>query len=284
MLLPASRFTIDQLTAAYNQTRVDYLVPMPMNAARLSEYVDLYDVDLDHSYVAVDGDDILGLGMLGVRRGRAWVTRLGVLPTNRRAGVGEAISRRLLASAAELHLPRVMLEVIEHNVPAHTLFLKLGFREVGKLAVLRRPPGPPAAPPRGMAQWLERDAALNHLCELNARHAWTNQCESFTNTPDVRGVVVNLPDGSSGWLIFRRQKFMLSHFILGTAGGDPAVVGQTLLGHLHQQFPDLDAHVENIYALDPHLPEFFKAGYVESFWRIEMWRDDPPPSHIPAAA
>lgn len=31
-LIPTSQFTIEQLTAIYNQTRVDYLVPMPMNA------------------------------------------------------------------------------------------------------------------------------------------------------------------------------------------------------------------------------------------------------------
>ena len=66
-LVPASSFSIDQLVAAYNQTRVDYLVPMPMNAARLAEYIHIYDVDLDHSQVAVEGDQILGLAMLGVR-------------------------------------------------------------------------------------------------------------------------------------------------------------------------------------------------------------------------
>jgi hypothetical protein len=35
-LIPASRFNYDELTAIYNQTRVDYMIPMPMNAARLA--------------------------------------------------------------------------------------------------------------------------------------------------------------------------------------------------------------------------------------------------------
>jgi hypothetical protein len=47
-LIPASQFTLDELTGIYNQTRVDYMVPMPMNAARLAEYISVYDVDLDH--------------------------------------------------------------------------------------------------------------------------------------------------------------------------------------------------------------------------------------------
>ena len=51
-LIPASQFTIEQLAAIYNQTRVDYMVPMPMNAARLAEYIATYDVKLEHSLVA----------------------------------------------------------------------------------------------------------------------------------------------------------------------------------------------------------------------------------------
>ena len=43
-LIPVSRFTYEQLAAIYNQTRVDYMVPMPMNAARLAEYITTYDV------------------------------------------------------------------------------------------------------------------------------------------------------------------------------------------------------------------------------------------------
>ncbi len=33
-LVPASAYTVEALTEAYNQTRVDYIVPMPMNPAR----------------------------------------------------------------------------------------------------------------------------------------------------------------------------------------------------------------------------------------------------------
>src|ERR1051326_8900364 len=89
-LIPASHFTIEQLTAIYNQTRVDYLVPMPMNAARLLEYIQTYDIDLEHSLVALQHDQLLGVAMLGVRNDRAWITRLGVIPTTRRTGVGRS--------------------------------------------------------------------------------------------------------------------------------------------------------------------------------------------------
>jgi hypothetical protein len=67
IILPASEFSLDDLTAAYNQTRTDYLIPMPMNPARMQEYIALYDIDLSESCVALTGQSIVGLGMLGLR-------------------------------------------------------------------------------------------------------------------------------------------------------------------------------------------------------------------------
>jgi hypothetical protein len=53
------------------------------------------------------------------------------------------------------------------------------------------------------------------------------------------------------------------------------------LSHLHHQYPRLDTYIENIQVNDPHLPGFYKMGYVESFRRIEMWRGTPPESIHP---
>ena len=77
-LISAAKFTIQELTDLYNQTRVDYLVPMPMSAERLAEYIRDFDVDLARSCVArAAHGQVLGLGMLGVRDDKAWITRLG---------------------------------------------------------------------------------------------------------------------------------------------------------------------------------------------------------------
>jgi ribosomal protein S18 acetylase RimI-like enzyme len=271
-LVPASSFSIDQLVAAYNQTRVDYLVPMPMNAARLAEYIHIYDVDLDCSQVAVDGDQILGLAMLGVRPGRTWITRLGVLPVKRRRGVGEALMRALLDATDQLRINCTSLEVIKHNLPAHTLFLKLGFGETRELLILRRPPGPPAEIPAAEVDWLDRAEALALLAARSAPSAWTIETRSFGNIENVVGLSLRLPDGSTGWLICERQKFVLSHFVVLTAQGDSVAVGRALLAHLYQRYADLDTHAENIPVDDPHLAAFFETRFVESFRRIEMYR------------
>ncbi len=278
-LIPASQFTLDELTGIYNQTRVDYMVPMPMNAARLAEYISVYDVDLEHSLVAMQGDELRGVAMLGVREGRAWITRLGVIPTTRRSGVGEALMAGLLEQAEKLNIQFDMLEVIKNNKPAHTLFLKLGFYEIGELLVLRRSPViPPTDPVVADAQRLDRHEALTLVGRDRGTQPWTNQSESLFNAREVSGLHLTLADGSRGWLVYQRQKFTLTRFIYKTEVGDPVKLAYAFLSHLHHQYPRLDTHIENIQINDPHLPAFYQMGYVESFRRIEMWRGTPPRS------
>ena len=269
-LLPASQFTVEELTNAYNQTRVDYMVPMPMNPARLASYIKTYDVDMDYSWVALTDEGMLGLAMLGVRPGRTWVTRLGVLPVRRRHGTGEALVRALLEGTRELGRPLSILEVIKGNVPAHTLFRKVGFRETRELLVLRRPPGASKAEPAGRANWLEREEGLDLLCAHPVRPAWTNELETFINAGDLQGLSVNLGNAGRGWMTFRKQKFLLSHFVLRTESGDPRRVGAALLAHLYHQFPLIDTYIENVPVDDPHAEMLEAAGFMEVFRRVEM--------------
>jgi ribosomal protein S18 acetylase RimI-like enzyme len=272
-LVPASEFSIETLTYAYNQTRVDYLVPMPLNADRLREYVSIYDIDMERSVVAMDGEQILGINMIGVRKGRSWVTRLGVLPVKRRRGAGEGMTRYLLDMSNRVGHKRAILEVIKDNVPAHCLFRKLGFYEIRELLIMRRPPNGDYETPEGNIEWLDASPAIDLLGEYPIPLAWTNQPETYINAGDAQGLRCELPGGHRGWMIFRKQKFYLTHFMLQTEAGDPLQVARVLLANLHNKYPILDTHIENIAEDDPHLPAFQEFGYLEAFRRIEMYRD-----------
>lgn len=272
-LVPASDFSIQTLTDAYNQTRVDYMVPMPLNADRLREYIHIYDVDMERSVVAMSGEQILGINMLGVRAGYSWVTRLGVLPVKRRRGAGEGMTRYLLEMSHQLGHPRAILEVIKDNVPAHTLFKKLGFYETREFLIMRRPPNGDYDTPEGQSEWLGANPAIDLLGDYPEPLAWTNQPETFIHAGDAEAIRCELPAGHRGWLIYRKQKFYLTHFVLHTEAGDPIKVAQVLLANLHNKYPILDTHVENITHDDPHLPVFQDFGYLEAFRRIEMYRD-----------
>jgi ribosomal protein S18 acetylase RimI-like enzyme len=273
-LVPASQFTFEQLTDAYNQTRVDYIVPMPMNAARLRGYVHNYDVDMDASAVAVAGDQILGIVMLGVRPKHTWITRLGVLPVKRRCGAGQLLMEHLIEQSRRLKVDYVILEVIKGNTPAYRLFQKLDFRDVRELLVLRRPPGPPTMSIDPYTVWtLNYNQAVALLHERQSTPSWLDEIPSLENAGNLGALRVELETGDRGWLVYQNTVFQLGRLVLQTEVGDPHRVGLALIHALHTRYPAQDTHTENLPTDDPHWPALQMAGYLESFSRIEMRLD-----------
>jgi ribosomal protein S18 acetylase RimI-like enzyme len=276
-LQPASRYTWKELTDAYNQTRIDYIVPMPMNVERLREYVHDYDVNLDASVVAAEDDQIIGLAMLGVRPRHTWATRLGVLPITRQRGLGQSLMEYLLHQSCCLGADHVVLEAIRGNEPAYHLFRRLGFRDTRELLILRRPPGRPSNQgcPYVVSQILGHFESLEQLRGRNDVPSWLDETPSLTNTDSLTGLRVELGNGQRGWIVYRNRIFQLSHLVLQTETGDPRQVGQALLHALHARHPAQDTNTENIPANDPHLPALRDLHYLESFRRIEMRLDLP---------
>ena len=273
-VMSASQFTFEELTEAYNQTRVDYIVPMPMNAARLREYVHNYDVNMDASAVAVEGDQILGLAMLGARPGHTWITRLGILPGKRRRGTGQLLTEYLIAQSRRLRPEYILLEVIKHNVPAYQLFQKLGFREIRELLVLRRPPGPPAAEVDPYTvQRSDHTQAIALLQQRQSAPSWLDETPSLENAGNLAALHVELKTGGRGWLVYQNTIFQLGRLVLQTEVGDPRRVATALIHALHTHHPAQDTKTENLPLTDPHWSAMQAMGYLESFRRIEMRLD-----------
>lgn len=270
-LISAANYTIQELVDAYNQTRVDYLVPMPMNAARLSEYIHIYDVDLTRSLVAKENDKLLGLGMLGVRDQRSWITRLGLIAKQRGKGTGQALMEGLLNNSDTEKIPQVFLEVIKGNTPAHTLFLKLGFENVRELLILRRAPKTIPDPTTKLYP-MDRGDIVYHLNQRSGVQAWTNQTETLAHLKGISGFHIYSENGGHGWMVYQRTLFNISRLMFDTEQGDPVEIMQELLSHLHHQHPEMDTYTENIPADDHHLPAFEEFGYIEAFRRVEMYR------------
>lgn len=270
-LIPASAFSFQELTDAYNHTRVDYLVPMPMNANKLREYVEFYDVDMDASAVAVDGQEILGLAMLGVRDRRAWITRLGIIQRRRRRGAGQTLVTHLVEQAREKKADHIVIEVIDNNTPAHNLFVKNGFLETRKLLVLRRPPIPPKIdPPKSTIKMLGYEGAVKLLEQRTSKPSWLDEKESLINAGKLEAFCVTLEDGSKGWLVYQNTIFQLGRLVIQTEKGDPLPVARALLHRLHTEHSAQDTKTENLPVDDPHLPAFKEIGYLTEFVRNEM--------------
>jgi ribosomal protein S18 acetylase RimI-like enzyme len=164
-IVPADTFELVELAAVFSAGYEGYYVPVHVEEATLAFMVDAWDIDLSRSFVALRGDDRLGVGMLGVRGDRGWIGGLGVVAGERRSGVGRTLMQAVLASAPA----DVTLEVIEQNEPAIRLYESLGFERTRILEVWSLTDEPPAATatsvePRPLGQegvpWQRADASL----------------------------------------------------------------------------------------------------------------------------
>lgn len=274
----ASQYSFQELADIYNQSRVDYIVPMPMNARRMQDYVLHHDIALDASVVSLDDEgQVTGIGMLGLREQRAWVTRLGVIPERRTKGTGQFISETLLEQAYQRGAQSVQLEVIKGNEPAYQLFLKLGFQDMRELLVVRRPPGLPRTAdftlPIASAYPLTADEINECLQSREPGASWIEETPSILRAGGLKGLFVSLESGTSGWIVFQSTSFQLAHFVI-SAPSDNEIRGEValaLLYHVHQMYSAQDTKVENLAADDlPYWRAFQKLGYVEAFKRREM--------------
>ncbi len=275
-LVPASNFSADELAEIYNAGRVDYIVPMPMNAKRIQNYVRTYDVDLDASVIIVDADQQpAGLGMLGVRDDRGWITRLGIIPDRRKNGMGMCMMQGLIAAARERHVRLIQLEVIEGNDPAHRLFLRCGFRETRRLMVIRRPPEPPPPeepPILGMTvNPLSSDEIWACLAQRGPGASWVNENASLVKVDKLEGLRVKLPSGYSGWVIFQHKTFEMTHVVLQAPAAVREQMMIALLYHLHRKYSEQDTKIENIPITEMTSDVLQQFNYVEEFRRIEMF-------------
>jgi hypothetical protein len=66
-LRPSSELAISELAELFTAAYEDYYVPFQVDEVRLTHMVDAYDLALDRSLVAWDGDTPVGLANLGLR-------------------------------------------------------------------------------------------------------------------------------------------------------------------------------------------------------------------------
>ena len=271
-LVPAARFSVQELTDIYNETRVDYVVPMPMNKAKLQAYIDNYDVDLTQSWVAMSKQGALGLGLLGRRGDTTWVTRLGVTPQGRKKGVGRKLMAGLLDNSRKLRAKTIILEVIKDNKPAQKLFKSLGFQPLRDLLVIRRPPTPVNVMmvDEPYIKKLDHEATLNLLQTRTDTASWVSASESMMNAGNLSVLVADIPNLGRGWLAYQNTTFQLGRVVLETEPDASLELATLLLQSLHQYHPLQDTVIENLAADDRHWPVFQALGYFTSFVRVEM--------------
>lgn len=272
-----SDYSHDQLAEIFNATRVDYIVPMPMNGRRMKEYVQDYDVDLVNSQILADKHGTpAGMGMIAFRGKHAWLTRLGVVPHMRQHKLGHRLMTSLVQRAYLFGADHIQLEVIVGNEPAKRLFIKHKFDCLRELAILNRPPAHLDLQTDASLPVAELDADDIRACLAEQRvvqPSWLDDSPSLAKNQDVNGFQAAHPDGSQGWVLFRKSRFQLTHFAINVPAAHADAMLSAIFGTIHRTYPSLDAKFENFPVDSPGLDAMKKIGYIEVFRRIEMHRD-----------
>jgi RimJ/RimL family protein N-acetyltransferase len=129
LLRPAGVLSLAERTSLFNAGYEDYVRPFVVDEAIVRGMIEWFDIDLDASRVAFDGDDTpVGFANVALRGDDAWIGGIGVIVAARRHGIGEEVLRAVHDEARARGAKRVWLEVIEENDAAYRLYEKLGYR------------------------------------------------------------------------------------------------------------------------------------------------------------
>ena len=276
--LPASRFPIEELVEAYTQTRADYVIPMPMSKSGFKKYIELYDINLDLSTAVMDTviTEIVAMGLLAIRGGDSWISRLGVVPLARSRGVGTLIANQLFETARRRGIERLWMELIDDsNLIGRQLIDKLGFQEIRELIVARRAPdlmiSPKTVDQFEQVYQLDQSDLIPLLKQRRTRPSWINQTETYAKLlPQLAGLHITVPDVGRGWVIYEDNRFQLRRLSIEVEEGDEFVMTGKILEVLHQVAAKRDASLENLPAESKQWAAYQEAGYFETFRRTEL--------------
>src|SRR6476469_2834771 len=114
-LRPSTEFSHGELASLFTAAYEGYFVPFAVDEATVQFMVDVFDLDPARSLVAVEDGAPVGLATLGRRGARTWLGGVGVVPSRRREGIGEQLTRGLLEQAGAAGAAQMVLEVIVEN-------------------------------------------------------------------------------------------------------------------------------------------------------------------------
>lgn len=175
----SSEFSLAELASVFTASYQGYFIPFEVDEAQLEYMVEVFDLDLSRSLVAVESEHPVGLANLGRREERTWLGGVGVVPDHRGSGVGESLTRMLLDQAREAGAREMVLEVIVENAPAIALYEKIGFTRTRELEVLTLAA---AAAEHAEARELDLGEGLGVVAAIGSGHEpWQRADETVLN-------------------------------------------------------------------------------------------------------
>src|SRR5437868_10898086 len=180
--VPAASVSLEEYAAGFTASFVGYHFNLTLDAARLARKIRVEQHDLQHSLVAYEGDELVGVAALAIRGEAGWVGGFGVVPRRRGRGLGRLLMTALLERARACGLRRLTLEVLAQNTAARRLYEGAGMHVARDLLILARAVG--SGPSKVEESDSLKKAApaelLSHFARLHAEPpAWQRDVPSL---------------------------------------------------------------------------------------------------------
>jgi RimJ/RimL family protein N-acetyltransferase len=191
----AQAFSLEELAASFNRAFAGYFYPQRMTAATLARRVRCEQIDLEHSLLAFEGEQFVGIALLAIRGAHGWCGGFAIVPEARGRGCATALMKEFVARARRCGAKRLSLEVLARNTAARRLYEQAGMKVTRDLLVLERPPE--INPPKPLKELKEAEAALllRHFTRLHAQPpAWQRDLAALLATDNVRGLCLGEMD------------------------------------------------------------------------------------------
>jgi GNAT superfamily N-acetyltransferase len=272
-LEPASRHSIEDLSALVTRCYEGYYVPVFFDAANYARMIQAWDLDLERSRVVVAEGKPVAIAMLGVRGARGWIGGMGVVPEARGAGHGRAAMEAVLAEARGAGVTQVDLEVLVQNEPAIRIYEALGFRDTRALDVwIRAAAQAPPPPPLLRVDEVPLSEAFAAHARLHpVRSPWQRDLRSLERLQGpLRALAVTEDGAIAACAIYRADPGKLQIFDIGIAAGAlPGSIDAVLAAVLRVE-PTSAAGLVNLAPDDPAARAFDALGFRVAHRQREM--------------
>ena len=268
---PASSISPDELVRAFNEGYSGYHVPVHVDRLELDHHIQQNDIDLDQSRIAMQHDQVIGVGLLGLRDQRGWIGGLGVHPAHRRAGIGRALMQALIEIGHANHLTAIQLEVIAENEAAHRLYQSLRFTDTRRLFVLSHSPGRPDGDDSSSGESGSLDEMLPLFEKFHASPPpWQRGYRSLARLDSSTRVwLASERTGASAYAVGFATASLIQLLDLACAPGCDAEL-RGLIRHIQSSHPEAAGRIVNVAEDESGWPVLAELGWQIMLTQWEM--------------
>lgn len=212
-IISAASVTLEQLAAAFNASFAGYFYPMRLTGELLSWRVRAEHLELARSLIAYEGDELVGMALLGVRHDVGWVGGFGITEPYRGQGRAQQLMSPLIEAARAGGVRLLTLEVLQQNLAAIRLYERAGMRRARELIIYERTPQA-ASSRTGQLKQATPGELLRHFHRLHLQPpAWQRDLASLLVLDNMRALYLGSSDLPDAYVLLRDAPNGKTHLV-----------------------------------------------------------------------